>query len=90
MCSNGVSSNFCAQHVVNGYISVVVVLKEFWESFSIMSAVYVRPVLLKQDELDLHIGVFRVETFCYLQDMLSYDGGCDHAVLARVNKAWAN
>ena len=30
----------------------------------------------------------RVETFCYLGDMPSSDGGCDHAVLARVNKAW--
>ena len=30
----------------------------------------------------------RVETFCYLGDMQSSDGGCDQPVLARVNKAW--
>jgi hypothetical protein len=30
----------------------------------------------------------RVETFCYLGDMLSSNGGCEHAVLARVSKAW--
>ena len=29
----------------------------------------------------------RVEILCYPEDMLSSDGGCDHAVLARVNKA---
>ena len=28
------------------------------------------------------------ETFCYLGDKLSFDGGYEHAVLARVNKAW--
>ena len=48
--------------------------------------------ITKQDDLDLRIGrdmnFGRVETFCYLRDMLSYDGGCDHAVLARVNKVW--
>jgi len=48
--------------------------------------------ITKQDDLDLCIGndtsFERVETFCYLGDMLSSDGGCDHAVLARVNKAW--
>ena len=45
----------------------------------------------KQDGLDLQIGggmsFERIETFCYLGDMLSSDGGCDHAVLARINKA---
>ena len=30
----------------------------------------------------------RVETFCYLGDMLSSDGGCEHAVISRMNKAW--
>ena len=44
--------------------------------------------ITKQVDLDLCIGndmsFERVETFCYLGDMLSSDGGCDHAVLARV------
>ena len=30
----------------------------------------------------------KVHTFCYLGDMLISDGGCDHAVSARINKAW--
>ena len=46
----------------------------------------------KQDDVDMQIGndiVFKkVHTFCYLGDMLSSDGGCDHAVSARINKAW--
>ena len=48
--------------------------------------------ITEQDALGWRIGnntsFKRVETFCYLRDMLSSDGGCDHVVLARVNKAW--
>ena len=32
--------------------------------------------------------VERVETFCYLGDMLISDGGCDRAVITRISKAW--
>ena len=41
-------------------------------------------VCTEQDDLDLRIGRdMSFETFCYLGDMLSSYGGCDHAVLAR-------
>ena len=30
----------------------------------------------------------RIETFYYLGNIFSSDEGCEHAVLARVNKAW--
>ena len=47
---------------------------------------------IKQDSVDMKLTndtvVERVETFCYLGDMLSSDGGCDHAVISRMNKAW--
>ena len=72
----------CAQLVANGYIGLndVVALKEVWERFRILSAVYVRPALLSKMYLGLCIGndtsFERVETFCYFGDMLSSDGGC--------------
>ena len=51
-----------------------------------------KTAITKQDEIGLRIGnnmsFERVETFCYFGDMLSSDGGCDRAMLARVNKAW--
>ena len=48
--------------------------------------------ITKQDDLDLCIGrdmsFESVEAFCYLGNMPSSDGGCFHAVLVRVDKAW--
>ena len=45
----------------------------------------------KPDDSDLRIGNVmsfeRVETFCYLGDMLSSDGGYEHAVITR-DKTW--
>ena len=40
--------------------------------------------------LDIGNGVSleKVDKFCYLEDMLDADGGCDSAVTARVRSAW--
>ena len=47
---------------------------------------------MNQDSADMKLTndtvVEQVETFCHLGDMLSSDGGCDHAVITRMNKAF--
>ena len=46
----------------------------------------------EQDDLDLCIendkSFERVKTFCYLKDLLNFEGGCERDVLPIVNKAW--
>ena len=46
---------------------------------------------IKQGSADMKLTndtvVERVETFCYFDDMLNSNGGCDHAVISRINKA---
>ena len=39
-------------------------------------------------KLEDDTGFKRVETFCYLGDLLSSGGGSEHAVIGRINKAW--
>ena len=45
---------------------------------------------IKQDSADTKLtndtATERVETLCYLGDMLSSDGRCDHAVISQMNK----
>ena len=38
----------CAQLVVNGNMNDVVALKEVWERFRILNALYLRPALLSE------------------------------------------
>ena len=43
----------------------------------------------KQDSADMRLrhdtAVERIEMFCYLDDMLSSDGGCGYAVISQMN-----
>ena len=73
-------------------ISDVVALKEVMEKFRILIVAYVGSAFTKQGDLDVQIGgdvsFERVEIFGYLGDMLSSKGGCEHAMLTKVSKAW--